>query len=141
MQYQKFGQHYMIRLDRGEEVIASLKNFCRQEAITAAEIVGLGATDEVTIGIYQVETRTYHKQTFTGEFEITNLTGDVSQKDNEVYLHLHITCGKDDFSTFGGHLDACRISGTCELHLTKLDGLIGRQYDETTGLNIYRFTE
>ena len=139
MEFQRFGEHYMIRIDRGEEVLTALSDLCRAEDITAAEVVGIGAADRVTVGLYNVETKAYHSQTFEGEFEITNLTGSVSQKDGEVYLHFHITCGQDDFSTFGGHLNECRISGTCELHLIKFPESIGRQYDPVTGLNIYDF--
>lgn len=139
MEYQQVGEHYMLRIDRGEEVLAALTTFCQTEVITAAEVVGIGAADRVTIGLYNVEEQVYHSQTFEGEFEITNLTGSVSQKDGEVYLHFHITCGQADFSTFGGHLNECRISGTCELHLVKLAGVISRQYDMATGLNIYDF--
>ena len=99
----------------------------------------LSAADRVTVGLYNVEEQAYHRQTFTGEFEITNLTGSVSQKAGEVYLHFHITCSQADFTTFGGHLNECRISGTCELHLVKLQGAVGRRYDSVTGLNIYDF--
>lgn len=139
MEFQQFGEHYMIRIDRGEEMLTALKAFCQAEAITAAEVVGIGAADRVTVGLYNVEEQSYHSQTFEGEFEITNLTGSVSQKDGEVYLHFHITCGRADFSTFGGHLNACQISGTCELHLVNLSGVIGRKHDPETGLYIYDF--
>ena len=139
MEFKRFGEHYLVRIDRGEEVLAVLETFCQEEGITAAEVVGIGAADRVTVGLYNVEEQAYHRQTFTGEFEITNLTGSVSQKAGEVYLHFHITCSQADFTTFGGHLNECRISGTCELHLVKLQGAVGRRYDPVTGLNIYDF--
>ena len=139
MEFQRFGEHYIIRIDRGEEVLTALQALCRKESTTAAEVVGIGAADRVTVGLYHVEEQRYHSQTFTGEFEITNLTGSVSQKDGEVYLHCHITCCQADFATFGGHLNECRISGTCELHLVKLEGVLGRRYDAVTGLNVYDF--
>ena len=139
MEYRRFGEQYMIRIDRGEEVLEQLTLLCRGEKIRAGEIVGLGACDQVTMGLYNVARQSYTSRTFEGEFEITNLTGSVSEKEGEVYLHLHITCSGEDFSTFGGHLNACRISGTCELWLTALDGEIGRRHDEVTGLNVYDF--
>lgn len=60
------------------------------------------------------------------------------QRFGEHYM-IRIDRGQDDFSTFGGHLNECRISGTCELHLIKFPESIGRQYDPVTGLNIYDF--
>ena len=140
MEFKRLGEAYVLRIDRGEEVLAALEAFCCQENVALAEIVGIGAADLVTVGLYNVAKQAYHSRTFTGEFEITNLTGSVSQKEGEVYLHLHITCVGDDFVSFGGHLNACRISGTCELYLTKLSGTVGRRHDAVTGLNIYDFS-
>ena len=51
MEFKRFGEHYMVRLDRGEEVLAVLETFCREEGITAAEVVGIGAADRVTVGL------------------------------------------------------------------------------------------
>ena len=39
----------------------------------------------------------------------------------------------------GGHLVRCRISGTCELTVTVLEGHVGRAYDVVTGLNLFAF--
>lgn len=139
MEYQQLGNQYLIRLDRGEEVIDRLLFLLKKENITAAYLTGIGACDEVDVGLYNVQEQRYFSKTFLGEFEITNLSGNVSQKDNAPYLHLHITCCRDSFESFGGHLAHCRISGTCEIALTLIEGTVERHLESETGLNVWDF--
>ncbi|MBS7526754.1 DNA-binding protein [Fusibacter paucivorans] len=139
MEFKKFNDKYIIRIDRGEEVVASLMAFCKAEHISLGSISGLGATDRVTIGLFNVAEKQYHKETLTGDFEITNLTGNISTKEGEPYLHLHITLGDASFHAFGGHLNECWISGTCELVIDAIDGTVERTFNEGVGLNLYAF--
>ena len=41
MEYRKFDDTYVVRLNKGEEVIESLKDLCKNENIELAEITGL----------------------------------------------------------------------------------------------------
>lgn len=139
MKYCKSGSHYVVRIDRGEEVIEQLTKFCRQENIPSAGVYGIGAADRVVIGLYSVANRQYRKTELTGEMEITSLVGNISQKDQEPYLHLHINVCNQEMKILGGHLNECRISATCELIVTPGEGGIGREFDPQTGLNLYQF--
>ena len=140
MEYRSFGDTYIIRLDRGEEVLSSLAAFCRAEQITLGSVEALGAADRVVIGLYDVAAREYHKHLFEGPMEITSLLGNISTKDGEVYLHLHINLCREDMSVIGGHLNECRISATCEMFVRRLEGTVERRLDtEETRLNLYRF--
>ena len=140
MEYRRFGDAWVLRLDRGEEIVSSLEAFCRTEDVRLGSVEGLGASDHVVIGLYDVAERVYHKSTFEEPMEITSLLGNISQKDGDVYLHLHITLGRADSTVIGGHLNECRISATCELFVRPLPGTVERRLDEEeTGLNLYRF--
>ena len=86
MEYRKFQDTYVIRMDRGEEVVAALTEFCAQEGVRLASVSALGAADHVTIGLYDVGARQYHRHTFDEPMEITSLLGSVSTKDGETYL-------------------------------------------------------
>ena len=57
-----------------------------------------------------------------------------------MYLHLHITASRRDYSCIGGHLLTARINGACELFVESFpEAGIGRHFDEETGLNLYKF--
>lgn len=134
----KIGNKYLLRIDKGEEVVASLKKFCVNNSLKLGSIVGVGAADRVTIGLFNTITKEYHNKELVGEYEITNLTGNITSKDGEVYLHLHITLGDENYMTHGGHLNECWISGTCELVIDVIDGEVGRIFDEYSGLNLWK---
>ena len=140
MDYRKFNDTYVIRIDRGEEIMTALTGFCKKEKIALGSVEALGAADHVQIGLYDVASRQYHKHTFDGPMEITSLLGSISSKDGEPYLHLHINLCREDMNVIGGHLNECRISATCEMFVRVLDGTVTRRLDEAvTGLNLFEF--
>lgn len=136
MKYKAFGDTVAIRLNRGDEVMKSLRTVCQAEHITTATISGIGAADSAVIGLYQLETRALSSTPLKGDMEITNLTGNVSQKDGELYLHVHITMADRSGWTMGGHLTEATISGAGEIFIRRLPGEIGRILDDETGLNM-----
>lgn len=139
MEYRRFEDTYVIRLNKGEEVIASLKEICKNEDIKLAEITGLGASDLVEIGVFNVHTKEYKTKVFEGMFEITSLVGNATRKDGEVYLHIHINFGDEDGLVKGGHLVQTRISATSEIILRKVEGNVGRKLSTEIGLNLLEF--
>ncbi len=86
MQYQKFGDDYVIRLDRGEEVMTEIKKLCEAENILLGSINGIGATWEASIGVFNRKEFKYESKTFKGDFEIIALTGNISTMNDKCYL-------------------------------------------------------
>ena len=43
MEFRKFGNKYVVRMDRPEEVVSTLKQFCQAQGITLGWIMGIGA--------------------------------------------------------------------------------------------------
>ena len=105
MEYQKFADTYVVRIDKGEEIIASLQALCEKENIQLASVAGIGAADRAVIGLYDVSNRQYHKTELEGAMEITSLLGNVTRKDGAVYLHLHINLCDKNMHIIGGHLN------------------------------------
>ena len=139
MEYRRFENSYVVRLNKGEEVISSLKKLCKDENIRLGEITGLGASDLIEIGVFNVKTKEYKTKTFVGMFEITSLVGNVTTKDDEVYLHIHINFGDEEGNVKGGHLVQARISATSEIILRIVEGYVGRKLNEEIGLNLFKF--
>ena len=52
MEYRKFPQGYVLRLDPGEEIVDGLTRLARQEDIPLASVTGLGAATAVPVGIF-----------------------------------------------------------------------------------------
>lgn len=128
-----------MRIDKGEEVVQTVKGFCIDHKITLGSISGLGAADRIKVGLFNVEEKKYYSTEMTGDYEITNLTGNISTMDGEIYLHLHITLSDHEMKAFGGHLNEAVISGTCELVIDVIDGIVDRKFNNDVGLNLYKF--
>ncbi len=139
MEYLKSENKYIVRIDRGEEILEKLNELCKKEDITLAGIYGIGACDYVKIGLFNVETQNYTCTELHGMMEITSLTGNVTTKDGEIYLHLHINVADEELKVRGGHLNACRIAATCEIILTTVKGSVTRKVDPVIGLNVFDF--
>ena len=141
MQCRRFGNKYFVRIDRGEEIMSSLKNFCEKEKITLAEVKALGAVDDFNVGLFDVETKQYHKNHFQFPAEITSLWGTVTTKDGNFYAHIHMSAGDKDGHVFGGHLNNARVSATCEMIVEVSEGTVERKFSEEIGLNLFEFLD
>lgn len=136
MRYIKDGASYIVRIDRGEEVIDKLNEFIKETDVKAATITGIGACSEVELGVYSVKKREYIKNKYEGEFEILSLLGNITREDEEPYVHIHIMISDCVGITVGGHLNKCIISGTCELRIDECENTYQRRVDDETGIKI-----
>jgi len=136
MNSKKIGKTYFIKLERGEKIIDSIKDFCAKNKIRLGYFSGIGALDKVELAHYTVENKKYTSKIFKEPLEITNLIGNITTMDDEVYLHCHITLGNEKMKSIAGHLVEGKISATCEIVLVSLDDKISRKHDDFIGLNL-----
>ena len=139
MKFRRFENAYVIRMDRGEEIMATLTALCEQEGIRLASVEAIGAVDRAVVGLYDVDKKVFHRKEFQEPMELTSLLGTVTEKDGKPYLHLHATLCDANMQTRGGHVNELHISATCEMVLRLLPGSVGRRPDEATGLNLFSF--
>lgn len=139
MESKRFDNKVVVRLDKGEEVIASLMKIVNQYNIKLGNVQALGATNYVKVGLFNVEEKRYYSRELRQDMEITSLIGNISCKDGEPYLHLHINVADDHQNVYGGHLNECVISATCEMFIDIIDGKVDRLFDEEIGLNLIKF--
>lgn len=127
-----------LRIDKGEEVCSSLLKIAKELNINSASISGLGASNEFTVGVFDLDKKEFIGNNFKTEYEITNLTGNLSLKDNLPYLLLHGTFANLK-EVVGGHVTKCIISLTAEIVIKKTNKKINRIFDNETGLNLWDF--
>ena len=139
MDYRKYDDTYIVRLDRGEYVHPCLLALCEQEHILLGQISAIGAVDRAVIGVYDLAHGAYIQREYNEFMEISNLSGSVTEKDGKTYLHLHVTTCGQDLSVHAGHAIELRIGATCELFLRPYSGRVERRPDPETGLNLFGF--
>ena len=141
MEYRKFPQGYVMRLDPGEEIVEQLTALAERENVRLGCVSALGAANDVTIGIFSTGEKQYHSRHYQGDFEISALVGSVTRMEGKPYLHLHITIGNPvTGEVHAGHLTSCTISATLELFLQVWDGQVGRKFSDQVGLNLFQFS-
>ena len=136
MKFKKFRNKWVVSINIGEEIVETLKKFCKDNNIKLGTISGIGAVKGATIGFYNLETKKYYPKELDGDYEITSLLGNISTMDGEVYLHLHITLADSTYNAFGGHLNSAVIGGVGEFIIEEIDGEVKRGFNEEVGLNL-----
>lgn len=136
MQYEQIAERqYVIRIARGEKVIASLEAFCQQERIKGAFFFGIGAVDQVELAHYSVEDQKYSTKSFNQPLEVTNISGNVAVMGQELIIHAHGTFSDTQMNCIGGHIVEMTVSGTLELILTE-SAPLSKELDSQTGLKL-----
>ena len=139
MQYQRFDNTILVRLDRGDDIVASLLSLAQAEHIALGDVSGIGATDDFTVGVFDMEAKQYVPYAYSGNHEINALVGSFTTKDGKPYLHLHITCTGLDGKVVGGHLLSGVISLTAEIFVHLASGSVDRTFDSTLRINRITF--
>ncbi len=139
MEFRKFRDKYVLRMEKGEEIVSTLKNFCEENKIELAKVSGIGAVNKAVIGLFETTNKEYYSKELLGDHEITSLSGNISTMNGEVYLHLHINLADKEYNTKGGHLNSAVISATGEFIIETIDGKVDREFNEEIGLNLYKF--
>ena len=144
MEYQRFGDTYYIRLDRGDEVITSILQACRAEHVQSATFNGIGGCSEAQIQTFIPETGTFETQTFGGMLELVSLIGNViSDEQGELRYHAHATFAykdNDEHHVVAGHVKSITVLYTGEIELRPVvGGTITMKHDPETGTGFWDF--
>ena len=139
MEYKRFENTIIARIDKGEEILEKIKEIALSENIKLANINALGATNDFTVGVFKTEEKKYYANEFKGDFEIVSLTGTINTMNDEFYTHIHMSAGNDKGEVFGGHLNRAIVSATCEMVINIIDGKVDRDFDKEIGLNLLKF--
>lgn len=139
LEYRRFDHTIIARIDAGEEVLEAVRTIAEQEKIRLASVSALGALSMFTAGVFDTAAKQFCPNTFEGTYEIVSLTGTINTMDGAFYTHLHMAAGDPEGNVRGGHLSRAIVSATCEMVIQIIDGEVERSFDETIGLNLFRF--
>lgn len=139
MEYKRFENTILARIDKGEEILEQIKEIALRERIRLASVQAIGAVGQFTVGVFKPGDKQYRSNDFQGNFEIVSLSGTINTMNQEFYCHVHMSAGNEQGEVFGGHLNRAVVSATCEMVITLLPGQTDRYYDGDIGLNLLKF--
>lgn len=144
MDYRNYGGTYYARIDRGEEVIASILEVCRKENLGSVTFSGIGGCSEAEIQTFIPEEGRFELRRLTGMLELVSLIGNVISDDQgDLYSHAHAAFAYkegDEHCVSAGHVKSITISYTGEIEIKPIvDGTIMRKHDPETGTGFWDF--
>jgi predicted DNA-binding protein with PD1-like motif len=132
------GGSYLVRLDRGEQALESLRAFADRYRIGFAVIRAIGTLASVTLGYYDALSKTYRDRTLEEPLEVLNLSGNIAKGEGgKRVVHAHVTVGRPDYTTLGGHMVEATVGPTLEVVIESMPIAIHRRYDPDTGLKLW----
>lgn len=130
---------FAVIFDTGDEIMAGLQAFAREQRLAGSHFTAIGACREVRLGYFEWETKRYRAIPVDEQVEVLSLVGDVSlAPDGQPQVHAHIVVGKADGTAHGGHLLRATVRPTLEVILTESPTHLQRQLDPDAGIPLIR---
>ncbi|MBN1794097.1 MAG: DUF296 domain-containing protein [Candidatus Omnitrophica bacterium] len=130
---------FIGRLPFKSDLLEALTGFCGLHRVTLGTFSVIGALSEVKLGYYlQDEKRYVECVHLEKKLEIASCTGNISLKDNEIFVHAHVTLADHTGVCYGGHLMSGARIFAAEYCITELaGGVLERVHDPGTGLHLW----
>jgi predicted DNA-binding protein with PD1-like motif len=87
---------FALIFETGDEAMAGLVGFARENKLRGAHFTAIGAFRDVTLGYFDWEKKDYQKIPVHEQVEVLSLIGDVAQKDGGPTVHAHVVVGRSD---------------------------------------------
>ena len=130
------------RIFPDEDIIDVITKIVKKYDIKSGLVNVIGALKQVTIGFFNLKTKKYNFKTFDEEVELISCMGNISYKDEEPIIHLHVSIGREDFTLMGGHLSQPSIvSITGEVYIFEIEDKLMRSEDPEFGLSLLNLIE
>lgn len=132
------GTTVVLRFDTGEEVLAGIMKYCKEQNISGGYFNMIGMAKEVVLSYYNVDEKKYEDHEHKKNMEIVHVSGNIALTEQGVAPHAHGSFSDSQLNVWAGHVKRLVVSATAEVTLTKFQGTIQREFDEVTGLRLMK---
>jgi predicted DNA-binding protein with PD1-like motif len=130
---------FVVVLETGEEIVASLQQFAERENVHTASFTAIGALSDAVLLYFDWQKKDYQKIPVREQVEVASLIGDVAEDPKgKPALHIHIVLGTRDGSAKAGHLGEGHVRPTLEVVVTENPAHLRKVKDAETGLALIR---
>ena len=129
---------FAVVFETGDEAMAGLQEFARQNHLGGARFTAIGAFEEATLGYFDWQSKEYRKIPIREQVEVLSLVGDIALEDGEPKLHAHVVLGRSDGTTRGGHLLEAHVRPTLEVMLVESPEHLHKEHDPESDLALIR---
>ena len=126
------------KIEPGEDLIDAILKIVNKHNITTGLVNCIGALKTFTIGYFDFESKKYLTRTINEYVELISCIGNITFKNGEPIIHLHISLGTRDYNVIGGHLlQPSIVSVTGEVYILEIDKKIERMNDPQFNLSLF----
>ena len=129
-------RRYLIRFDKGENVVSGLADVVTQEKLTACVFFGGGSVSEIELGYFNKNLKDYRKKPYYDDMELISFSGNGAFFEGKPVIHCYGQFGHTDFTTLGGRVFKMVVSSSVEIFLIALDGQATRQTNPDFNLDL-----
>lgn len=130
------------RLERGDEVLAGLRQVCSARQVRCGILSAIGALERAVLTHYDPATRRYRPaRALGGPLEVLSLQGNLSESEGALFLHAHVVLsreGDNGIEVVGGHLLEGEVFALEFTIVAMDDVLLRRAEDDETGLRLWQ---
>jgi predicted DNA-binding protein with PD1-like motif len=133
---------FALIMDKGDEVLAGIKDFAARERISAAQITAIGALSDVVLKYFDWDSKGYRDIPVREQVEVASLNGDVAlDPQGRPAVHIHLVVGRRDGSALAGHLGEAHVRPTLEVIVDEQPAYLQKTLDPETGLALINAKE
>jgi len=139
LKFRKVEDGFLVKLDKGDEVISTLTGFVKDQNIPSGFMTGMGSVKNATIGIFNARVNQYITKIYRDELEVGNLSGNIAwlEDSGEPFIHCHITVSNESLEAYTGHLFEATVLATMEIYIRVFKERLYRRVDPEMGNHLW----
>lgn len=127
-------QPFILVLNSGDELIASITQCAKEAKLMGASVSGLGQAHNPTLAYFSSNPDDKPSlTTFSGYYELASLNGNITNNANHYYTHIHAVLADQKFRGIAGHVNTTKIGLTAEITIIPFSASVLRTVDPKTG--------
>ncbi|MBI90227.1 MAG: hypothetical protein CMG60_09090 [Candidatus Marinimicrobia bacterium] len=134
MQFEKTPDGFFVYIEKDERIMEKITQFCIANHISNAQLSGIGAVKEIEIGAFDVHTKDYIRKNFNSVMELVSYQGNITIKDDQPFVHAHVTLADHEMNTKGGHLFEATVAAVGEFFIRTIPSSVARKLNHDVGL-------
>jgi hypothetical protein len=129
-------REFVASLDHGADWREEIEEFAEREDIESAWFHAVGAVQDAELWYYEQADEEYQSVNFDEHLEVAACVGNVALLDGEPFAHTHAILSRPSGQALAGHLNSATVFAG-EVYLRAFEEPLEREYDETTGLDLW----
>lgn len=106
---------FILALTKNQPLVSSILQCVDNASLPSAAVMGIGMVHNPKMAYFNPKTKRYQSKNFSGDYELLNLSGNITKFAGQNFPHIHIVIGDQYFKVYGGHLEEAKVGIKAEI--------------------------